>query len=230
MIQQTRSRAKVLVVDDHTLFSEGTIALLSSETELEVVGIAKNGNECLTLVNEKKPDVILLDISLPDILGIHLIDQIKRVHSEARVIMLTGHDPRGYITISLQKGAQGFLLKNCTKKEMVEAISYVSKEKVYFSLGMAPFLKNVLVGKNHNLEALSLGPKENDKLLTPRETEIMNLVSKGLGNNEIALTLGLKSRTVNFHVGNILIKLDVNSRLKAVVVWKSAVEEKITIR
>jgi DNA-binding NarL/FixJ family response regulator len=224
IIKQTRLRITVLVVDDHTLFAEGTVALLSSETDLEVVGIAKSGNECLTLIKMKKPDVILLDINLADISGIELIPKIKRLHSEARVLMLTGHKPESYLTKSLQNGAQGFLLKDCTKKEMVEAISCVSKGKFYFSQGIGDFLKDVLTGKNRVAESLLPRTSQIEQTLTRRETEIMNLVSTGLSNKEIAFALGLKCRTVNFHIGNILIKLGVSSRLQAILAWKRPVE------
>ena len=228
IIQQTQSRLKLLVVDDHTLFSEGTVGLLSSETGIEIVGVAKDGNECSTLVKTKKPGIILLALNLPDVFGIDLVPEIKRVHSEARIIILTGHNPESYIRIALKNGVQGFLSKDCTKKELIEAIYHVSKGKVYFSQGMAAYLKRVIVGEKLRPEEQFLMPDEN-KLLTPRETEIMNLILQGLNNQEISSTLNIKIRTINFHVSNILNKFGVNSRLKAIVAYEKYCQEIVKI-
>ncbi|MDR3602091.1 MAG: response regulator transcription factor [Desulfosporosinus sp.] len=212
-------KLKVLVVDDHTLFAEGTVALLSSVTNLEIVGIANNGNQCITLLKSKPPDIILLDISLPDCSGINLIDDIKSIHPEVKIIMLTGLNPQGYLTKSLQKGAHGFLLKECNKKEMIEAVFYVAQGKEYFSKGLAPFLKLAFVGNNGDKQALTSKPTDISEQLTGRQEEIMDLIAKGLNNQEISSTLGITIRTVKFHTGNILFKLGVKSRSKAVAAW-----------
>ncbi|MGC7872612.1 response regulator [Desulfosporosinus sp. SYSU MS00001] len=211
---------KILIVDDHTLFAEGTVSLLSSETNLEIVGIANNGVQCLNLLKSTAPDVILLDISLPDCSGINLIDDIKSIHPEVKIIMLTGLNPEGYLTKSLQKGVQGFLLKECNKTEMIEAIHYVVQGKEYFSKGLAHFLKVELVDNNDD-QLITLKSNETEESLSPREREILELVSKGLNSEEVSLALGITKRTVNFHIGNILSKLGVKSRLKAVAIWKT---------
>lgn len=211
-------KIKVLVVDDHTLFAEGTVSILSSETNLEIVGIANDGNQCLTLLRSKIPDIILLDISLPDCSGINLVDDIKSINPAVKIIMLTGLNPKGYLTKSLQKGVHGFLLKECNKKEMIEAIFFVAQGKEYFSKGLAPLLKLAFVGSNGD-KALTSRPIDIGELLSSREEEIMDLIAKGLNNQEISSTLGITIRTVKFHTSNILIKLSVKSRSKAVAVW-----------
>ena len=212
-------KIKVLVVDDHNLFAEGPVSLLSSETNLEIVGIANEGNQCLTFLKSKTPDIILLDISLPDCSGINLIDDIKSIHPAAKIIMLTGLNPRGYLTKSLQKGVHGFLLKECSKREMIEAIFYVEQGKEYFSKGLAPFLKLAFVGNNGDKQALISQPNDIGELLSVREKEIMDLITKGLNNQEISSTLGITIRTVKFHTSNILSKLGLKSRSKAVAAW-----------
>lgn len=212
---------RVLVVDDHTLFAEGTVSILSSETNLEIVGIANDGNQCLTLLRSKTPDIILLDISLPDCSGINLIDDIKSINSAVKIIMLTGLNPNGYLAKSLQKGVQGFLLKECNKKEMIEAVFFVAKGKEYFSKGLAPFLKLAFVGSNGDKQALSSRPIDIGELLSSREEEIMDLIVKGFNNQEISSRLDITIRTVKFHTSNILIKLSVKSRSKAVAAWTS---------
>jgi len=214
-------KIKVLVVDDHTLFAEGTVALLSSETNLEIVGIANDGNQCLTFLKSKTPDIILLDISLPDCSGINLIDDIKSIHPAVKIIMLTGLNPRGYLTKSLQKGVHGFLLKECSKREMIEAIYYVEQGKEYFSKGLVPFLKLTL---NGDKQALTSQPNNIGKLLSAREKEIMDLITNGLNNQEISTTLGITIRTVKFHSSNIFLKLGVKSRSKAVATWDNGAE------
>lgn len=205
---------KILLVDDHNLFAEGTAALLMPEANFTVLGIAGNGNQCLQLLRETTPDVILLDISLPDCSGINLIDEIKLIHPTIKIIMLTGLNPTGYLPKLLSKGVQGLLLKESTKKEMVEAIQYVVQGKDYFSQALAPFMKSVIVD-NDNSETVKL----HDRLLTPREQEIMESISIGLRNREIAAKLGVKSRTIDFHVSNILSKLGVKTRIEAMLTY-----------
>lgn len=211
-------RIKVLVVDDHTLFAEGTVSLLYSEPRITVVGIAKNGVECVRLINESKPDVVLLDIRLPDVSGTELIDKIKRVQPGIKIIMLTGHSPKGYVAKSINKGANGFLLKDCAVQEMIQGILSVYNGGVYFSKGLEVFLP---FGNNfdkiHFLSEIEDPPGEK---LTPKEIEIIELVSKGLHNKEIAEAINVKVATVNFHVSNILIKLNAKTRLEAALKYK----------
>ncbi|EGW40599.1 response regulator transcription factor [Desulfosporosinus sp. OT] len=210
-------KVKVLVVDDHTLFAEGTVSLLSFEPNILVVGIAKNGIECMDLISKTTPDVVLLDIKLPDACGTDLIDKIKRVQPDAKIIMLTGHSPKGYVTKSISKGANGFLVKDCTVKEMIQGIVRVYDGGLYFSKGSEAFLQPVNNGDNLYFPVkLKKTPSE---LLTTKEIEIIELVSKGLHNKEIALVLGIKVRTVEFHVSNIFSKLEVSKRFEAVLQW-----------
>ena len=209
-------QVKVLVVDDHTLFAEGTVSLLSLEPRILVVGIAKNGIECMSLISKTRSDVVLLDIKLPDVCGTDLIDRIKKVQPHVKIIMMTGHSPKGYITKSISKGANGFLLKDCSAEEMIQGVLRVYDGGVYFSQGLATFLHPRNNGDNVYFPVES---ETTSELLTKRETEIMELVSKGLHNKEIASALGIKVRTANFHVSNILLKLEVSTRLEATLQW-----------
>lgn len=209
-------KVKVLVVDDHTLFAEGTVSLLSIEPRILAVGIAKNEIECMDLISQTVPDVVLLDINLPDTCGTDLIDKIKKVQPEVKIIMLTGQNPQGYVTESISKGANGFLLKDCSVKEMTQAIFRVYEGGVYVSPSLGVFLQSV---NNNNKLNFSVNSKILSKLLTPKEIEIIELVSLGLHNKDIAMSLGVKTRTVEFHVNNILLKLGVSTRLEAVLTW-----------
>lgn len=216
-------RVKVLVVDDHTLFAAGTVSLLSIEPRILVVGIAKNGTECMRLISTIVPDVVLLDISLPDTCGTDLIDKIKMVQPKVKILMLTGQNPKGYINKSISKGANGFLLKDCSVREMIQAIFRVYEGGVYFTQNLEAFLKPVKNSSNFHSPAKS--EKTPSELLTTREIEIIELVLKGLHNKGIASALMFKVRTVDFHVSNILLKLGVSTRLEAVLQWSNVVRK-----
>lgn len=218
MVSSLEKTIRVAVVDDHTLFAEGTVLLLSSEPYISVVGTAKNGQDCLKLVKTKHPDVVLLDINLPDSCGTDLIEKIRESVANVSIIMLTGQNPEEYVNASLNKGAHGFLLKDCSKTEMTAAILQASSGKYYFSQNMAPYLRSIIVGEE--ITTNDIEPEKNQgTLLTPKEVEIIELIAQGLRNKEIATTLGIKNRTVDFHVGNILSKLGVKSRLEAVLIY-----------
>ncbi|SPF56602.1 Response regulator [Candidatus Desulfosporosinus infrequens] len=212
-------RVKVLVVDDHTLFSEGTVSLLRVESRILAVGIAKNGIECMSFINKTRVDVVLLDINLPDICGVDIIDKIKMVQPEVKILMLTGQDPKGYVTKSISKGANGFLLKSCSVEEMIEAILRVYDGGVYFSQNMAPYIQSAIVGDEIRTEKIIEPEKIYGTSLTAKEIEIIELIAKGLRNREITTALGIKNRTVDFHVSNIMKKLGVKSRLEVALTY-----------
>ena len=219
MVSGLKNIIKVAVVDDHTLFAEGTVLVLSSEPNLSVVGIAKNGDDCLKLVKTEHPDVVLLDINLPDVCGTDLIEKIKEIDANVSILMLTGQNPEEYVNASLNKGAHGFLLKDCSKVEMTAAILQASLGKYYFSQNMASYLRSIIVGQEIITDDIIDSEKIQGALLTPKEIEIIELIAQGLRNKEIAASLGIKNRTVDFHVSNILSKLGVKSRLEAVLAY-----------
>jgi len=218
-------RVKVLVVDDHTLFSEGTVSLLRVEPRILVVGIAKNGIECMDLISKTVADVVLLDINLPDICGVDIIDKIKKVQPNVKILMLTGQDPKGYVTKSISKGANGFLLKSCSVEEMIEAILRVDDGGVYFSQNMAPYTQSAIVGEEIRTKNTIEAERIYGTSLTPKEIEIIELIAKGLRNREISTALGIKNRTVDFHVSNIMTKLGLKSRLEVVLTYMKGTGE-----
>ncbi|SHJ13088.1 response regulator [Desulfosporosinus lacus] len=219
MVSNSKKTIKVVVVDDHTLFAEGTVSLLSSESSISVVGTAKNGSNCLEVIKTEHPDVVLLDINLPDYCGTDLIEKIKDLDSNIGIIMLTGENPGGYINASLKNGAQGFLLKDCSKAEMITAVLQVSRDEFYFSQNMAPYLGSAIIGEENRTNKIIKPDKTSCTSLTPKEIEIIELIAQGMRNREIATTLGIKNRTVDCHVSNILSKLDVKTRLEAVLTY-----------
>ncbi|KTE91427.1 two-component system response regulator [Desulfitobacterium hafniense] len=206
---------KVLVVDDHKLFALGVLALLSSEPDIVVTDVVSNAEECLRMAEIVSPHTVLLDINLPDSCGVDMISKIKQIDPDIGIVMLTGLSPLGHIDASLAQGASGFLLKDCTKEEMVTAIRKAAREESYFSQSMAPYLKEELVGTPQQ-------DPHDDKmaLLTSREVEILKLVVTGLRSKEIAENLRITKRTVDYHIGNILLKLEVKSRMEIVLKYK----------
>ena len=210
-------RVKVLVVDDHMLFVEGTVSLLSFEPRILVVGIAKNGIECMDLISYTASDVVLLDIQLPDTHGTDLIDKIKKVQPGVKIIMMTGHSPKGYFTRSIRKGADGFLLKECSVKEMIQGIFRVNEGGVYYSQGLEDFIKS---GNSSDKEHFPMNYEMFIEQLTPREKEIMELVSQGLRSKDIASVVGINVRTTDFHISNIIHKFKAKTRLEAVLRYK----------
>ncbi|CDX02104.1 Oxygen regulatory protein NreC [bioreactor metagenome] len=206
---------KVLVVDDHKLFALGVLALLSSEPDIVVTDVASNAEECLRMAEIVSPHTVLLDINLPDSCGVDMISKIKQIDPDIGIVMLTGLSPLGHIDASLAQGASGFLLKDCTKEEMITAIRKAAKGEGYFSQSMAPYLKEELVRTPQQ-------DPHDDKVasLTLRELEVFNLVVTGLRSKEIAEKLEITKRTVDFHIGNILLKLEAKSRLEIVLNYK----------
>lgn len=213
---------KVLVVDDHPVVAEGTVALLSNEPRILVVGTAKNGEECLELVGLLEPDVVLLDINLPDICGVDLAEKLREIQTQMKVIMFTGQNPQEYVNSSLAKGAGGFLLKDCSAKEMAEAVLRVFEGEVYYSKSLDAIVESLNTNQKIETEPFSLLPQSAYKELTAREIEVMELVAKGMQNQEIADQLGITKRTIVFHVGNIFSKFGVSSRVEAVIAWEKS--------
>jgi DNA-binding NarL/FixJ family response regulator len=188
---------KVLVVDDHPVVVHGIVTLLAGEPQINVVGAVANGAECLIFTQDASPDVILLDINLPDYCGLGLIEKIKDINPQVKIILMTGQDPRPYVKIAMQKRADRFLAKDCNSYEIVRAVFEVSGRK-------PPSYQEYDNSKN---------------VLTMREKEIMNMIAKGMQNKEIAQQLNIKTRTVDCHVSNIFKKMGAETRLDAVLRW-----------
>lgn len=211
---------KILIVDNYKLFAEGVVSLLSSEPDLVVTGIATSAEECLRLAKSVSPDTVLLDIAVPDSCEVDIVSEIKQINPGIGIVILTGPDPLGYIDASLARGASGFLLKDCTKEEMVTAVRRAAQDKGCIRQNMAPYPKATIIKEN----SYEYNPDSNHhghelSTLTPREWEVLQLMAEGLRNKEIAERLKIARRTVEYHNTNIMGKLSVKSRSEAVVVY-----------
>ncbi len=205
------NKIKVIIADDHVLFREGTRNLIEQEKDMEVIGEANDGSEAIKLVTELSPHVVLMDIAMPGVNGIEATRQIKASQPSTAVLILTAYDNDQYIIALLEAGAAGYLLKNVSGKDLVNAIRAVHAgeavlhptiaQKVFshFGAGREP-------GKPAQLAELS-----------EREMEILRLAAKGMSNQDIAGKLFLSRRTVQAHLGNIFRKMDVGSRTEAVL-------------
>lgn len=203
---------KVYIVDDHSVVIEGIFSLLQNEPGIEITGFAINGQNCLTYFSKHTADVILMDISLPDINGIDLCRHIKKSYPGIMVLALSTFNQGSYIKKMMEAGASGYLLKNTSKDEIIEAIKSVASGNVYLSFETG---KALTVNKDDTPE----GP-----LLTKREKEILLHIANGLTNLEIAATLFLSVDTINSHRKSLHTKLNVKN---TALLIRYAVENKL---
>lgn len=204
---------RVLLIDDHTLFRVGLEGLLSSRG-IEVVASVNNGQECLPIIDEHKPDVILLDMRMPGIDGLGVLAMLRDKGLEMPIAMLTTSSDESDLVESLRAGAQGYLLKDMQPDDLVLALRDIVAGKTVVAPDLAPILAKAVQGKSDS--------KQNEKVtpfahLTPRETEILGLLAEGQSNKAIARNLGISDGTVKLHVKAILRKLEVHSRVEAAV-------------
>ena len=204
---------KVLVVDDQEMVRAGFSALLNAQADLEVVGQAGDGAEAVELAAELHPDVILMDVRMPVMDGLAATRQILATAASGdspRVVMLTTFDLDDYVYAALRAGASGFLLKHSTPDELAAAVRIVAAGDAL----LAPSVTRRLVEDFARAQpVVPITPVH----LTPRETDVLRLVARGLSNRQIAAELVLAEQTVKTHVSNILTKLDLRDRAQAVV-------------
>jgi two-component system NarL family response regulator len=210
---------RVLVVDDQELFRRGLTMLLGVEPDIEVIGEAGDGNSAIDLVLEKVPDVVLLDVRMPKISGIEACVAIKEAVPAAKILMLTVSDEESDLYEAVKSGASGYLLKDSSIEEVAQAVRVVADGQSLISPSMAIKLLDEFKQMSRGDRNLSPGPK-----LTERELEVLRLVAHGLNNREIAKQLFISENTVKNHVRNILEKLQLHSRVEAVMY---AVREKL---
>jgi NarL family two-component system response regulator LiaR len=199
---------KLLLVDDHTVFREGIGALLDLEDDIQVVGGASRGEEALRLATELQPDVILLDIALPDMDGIEICQRLKHSLPKAAVLMLSASDNEETVTTALTAGASGYVVKTIDHQRLVEGIRAIARGEMLLSPTVAARVVQQLARTRQEEE------READALqaLTPREREVFRLVAQGDTNAEIAERLVLSEKTVKTHVRNISNKLNLSGK------------------
>jgi len=204
-------KIRIIIADDHKVVREGTRELLQKENDLEVVGEAGDGRETVELVKELKPDVAIVDISMPVLNGIEATKQIKAISPRTAVLILTAYEYDQYVFALLEAGAAGYLLKDVRGQEVIEAVRAVHAGESVLHPVVARKALDHFVRSEKNKTKVAQFP-----ILTDREIEVLRSVARGQGNKEIAQDLNLSVRTVQAHLGNIFNKLKVSSRIEAV--------------
>jgi DNA-binding NarL/FixJ family response regulator len=201
------SQKRILLVDDHQLIIDGLKGFFINHDKYKVIGEANNGAKAIELAEVLEPDVILMDIEMPEITGIQACEEIKRKHPDIKVIIVSMHQEKELIRKLVERGADGYLLKNSSKDEVLKAIDAVLNDQPYFSQDVTLSLLSKTSHKSNGI----LSQSSDLDNLTEREIEILKLVADGMTNKEIGETLFISHRTVDTHRTNLMKKLEVSN-------------------
>lgn len=200
---------KVMLVDDHALIREGIKQLLEFDGSIDVIEQASDGAECLEKLQHVQPDILLLDINMPNVNGIEVLEEIKKKNIPVKVLMLTVHSEAEYLVQAVDIGANGYILKDSGSEELKKAIQSVMEGDSYIQPSLILSLNSRLVNRDIDKEKIAA--------LTKREMEILTQIAGGMFNKEIAMNLNISERTVKNHISNIFKKIDVSDRTQAAV-------------
>lgn len=200
---------RVMIADDHKMVREGLKSLIEFDDNIRVVEEANNGNECIEKLRHSNPDVLLLDINMPDISGIEVLDILVKKKNCPKILMLTVHSEMEYLIKSIDMGADGYLLKDSDSHELIRAIYYVHQGEKFIQPSLIPLLNSRLISRDMDREKINA--------LSEREIEVLRLVSVGFLNKDIAEKLFISERTVKNHLFNIFKKINCSDRTQAAI-------------
>lgn len=224
MNETHEKKISIVIIDDHQLFREGVKRILAMESDFEVVADGEDGSEAIELVKEHRPDVVLMDINMPQMNGVEATRELVQAFPHVKVLILSIHDDESYVTHVLKTGASGYLLKEMDAAALVEAVKVVASGGAYIH----PKVTHNLIKEYRRLATEddeyeeSIGYREVEyrkplHILTRRECEVLQLMTDGQSNRAIGESLFISEKTVKNHVSNILQKMSVNDRTQAVV-------------
>ena len=196
---------KVLLADDHKIVRDGLRNLLEKDPDIVVAGEAEDGREALQLVRKLSPDVVIMDIAMPELNGIEATRQILAEADEVKVVALSMHSDKRFVSEMLKAGASAYLLKDCAFEELITAIRTIMKGKIYLSPGIAGVVIEDYIRKGAKTDSTVFS------LLSDREREVLQLMAEGRTTKEVAAHLNVSIKTVETHRANIMTKLDIHS-------------------
>ena len=205
-------KIRVILADDHVFVRDGIKSLLENEANITVVGEATDGLEALSLIDSLQPDLLILDIRMPNMTGIEVVEELRSKNNLVKIVMLSMHESEEYVLKSIQAGADGYLLKGSSKEEFLKALHTIANGGKYFSGDIS----SILIGQLTN-PVLTPEPKQplgEEQVITKREKEILKLLLSGKGNKEIAEALDISKRTAEVHRFNLMKKLKVKNLME----------------
>jgi two-component system response regulator DegU len=200
----------VMVADDHSMVREGIKQILELDGDIKVNAEAGSGRECIDILDEKNTDVLLLDINMPNMNGLQVLQYLREKKTNVKVLILTIHNEVEYLVRAVEIGVDGYVLKDSDSTVLKKAIFTINKGDSFIQPELTPLLKK-------RLEDKSTSPKLIEEKLTRREIEVLKLLAEGLFNKEVAYTLNISEKTVKNHVSNIFKKINVSDRTQAAV-------------
>jgi DNA-binding NarL/FixJ family response regulator len=204
---------RVLIADDDALMRAGLVELLTADSGIEVIGQASTGRQAVERARRLAPDVVLMDVRMPDLDGIGATRELSRAVPATRVLMLTTFEHDDYIFGALRAGASGFLLKRARPEELIAAVHTIAAGEALLS----PSVTRRVIDRMAQQPTPELADQAKVEALTPREREVLELIARGLSNREIAAALGVEESTIRTHVKRILLKLELRDRVQAVI-------------
>jgi len=208
--EEDLKKIDILIVDDFALLRDGIKGLLSTQEDFNVIGVAENGRKAIKMIKDFKPNIILMDIEMPEMGGFEATSKIKSLYPEIFIIMLTAYASKDEISKGLSSGASGFLSKDLTPEKMYDAIRSVAKGGIAIQDELMQKMVESFINNNKN------NIEKSKNILTAREKEVLHLLNDGLNNKMIAESLFISEKTVKNHLHNIYEKLGVKDRLQAI--------------